>query len=533
MTPSDAQSSAAKVLVSDALSEIGLQTMRDAGLVVHANTGLSEDQLAAIIDGYDALIIRSATKVTPRVISAASKLKVIGRAGVGVDNIDVDAASRRGIVVMNTPLGNITSAAEHTIALLMAMARNVSAADNALKAGRWEKKKFTGVELNGKILGIIGMGKVGRIVARAAQGLGMRTLAHDPFLPERRARELNVELGELDDVLTQADFLTIHTPLNDRTRGMINAEALAKMKPTARLINCARGGIVDENALVHALESGAIAGAAMDVFAQEPLPPDSPLRTAPNIILTPHLGASTEEAQLKVAEAIARQVVAFFIEGKIENAINLGVTLTPEIKPFADLARTMGRFVSQMLGAPPVSLRCLARGKLASGDIQPLTVSALQGLLMTWHDHPVNIVNAPLVAEERGLTVTEEKSLTSPDYANLFRIEVKTEKRLHSIAGTVFEGRQVRIVEIDGFKLDLKPGGPVLVMFYPDRPGMVGKFGTILGNANINIAGMDVAREKKHGRACVVLAVDDPVPEDILEEIRKATGGGEAFLVET
>lgn len=529
----DAQTPQAKVLVSDSLSDVGIQIMRDAGLDVDVNTGLSEDELIKIIGAYDALIIRSATTVTPRLLAAATRLKLVGRAGVGVDNVNLDAATHKGVIVMNTPLGNITSAAEHAVALLMAVARNVSAADASVKAGKWEKKKFTGVELNGKTLGVIGMGKVGQIVTRAAHGLGMKVIALDPFLPERRARELNIELAQLDTVLAQADFLTLHTPLTETTRNLINAENLAKMKPTARLVNCARGGIVDEAALITALESGAIAAAAMDVFSAEPLPQDSPLRSAPNLILTPHLGASTEEAQVKVAEAIARQAVAYFNEGKILNAVNMGVTLTPEIQPFADLARTMGHFVSQMLAAPPVSLRCFARGKLASGDTQPLTVSALQGLLMNWHDQPVNMVNAPIVAEERGLTITEEKSLNSPDYANLFRIEVRTEKTVHSLAGTVFEGRQARLVEVDGFEMDIRPGGNILIMFYPDRPGMVGKFGTILGNAKINIASMDVGREQKHGRACVLLVVDDPVSPELLDQIRTATEGGEAHLVKT
>ena len=523
----------ARVLVADSLSEVGVQIMRDAALRVDVKTGLSEDELTELIGEYDALIVRSKTHVTARILDAADRLKIVGRAGVGVDNIDVEAASRKGVIVMNTPLGNISSAAEHAFALLMTVARNVAAADAAMKAGRWDKKQFTGVELCGKTLGIVGMGKVGQIVARVAQGLDMKVLAYDPFLPAKRARELGVELAGLDDVLARADFLTVHTPLTEKTRGLLNGEALAGMKPTARLINCARGGILDEAALVKALEEGKLAGAALDVFEQEPLPEESPLRSAPNIILTPHLGASTEEAQIKVAEAIAHQIGAFFTEGKIQHAVNLGVTLTPEIEPFAELARTMGHFVSQMLSAPPVSLKCTARGKLASGDTRSLTVSTLQGLLMNWHDQTVNMINAPLVAEERGITVTEEKTLDSPDYAGLFRIEVETEKAVHSAAGTVFEGREARLVEIDGFEMDIRPGGPVLVMFYPDKPGMVGKFGTILGSADINIASMDVGRKEKHGRACVALSVDDPVPADVLEQMRECTGIGETYLIET
>ena len=522
----------AKVLVADALAEVGIEVLRDAGLDVDVNTGRSEDELVELIGPYEALIVRSATKVTARLLKFADNLKVVGRAGVGVDNVDVPAASSRGVIVMNTPLGNITSAAEHAVALLLALARNVAAADTSMKAGAWEKKKFTGVELSGKLLGVIGMGKIGQIVSRAALGMGMKVIAYDPFLPERRAMELGVEMVELDGLLGQADFVTVHTPLTEKTRNLLNEEAFGKMKPTARLINCARGGIVDEAALVRALNDGRIAGAALDVFEQEPLPEDSPLRSARNIILTPHLGASTAEAQVKVAEAIARQVAAFFNEGKIQHALNVSVTVTPQIQPFADLAETLGRFLSQIVGRPPQRLTCNTRGKIADGDTRALTVAALQGLLSNWHDQSVNLVNAPLVAEERGLAVTEEKSLDSRDYASLVRIEVETAEGVHSAAGTVFEGRQPRIVEIDGFGVDLKPGGTMLVMFYPDQPGMVGRFGTILGNAGINIAAMDVGRKEKHGRACVALSLDGPVPPPTLEEIRVCAGeGGLAFLV--
>ena len=521
----------AKVLVSDSLSEVGVAAMRDAGLDVDVNTGRSEDELVELIKSYDALIVRSGTKVTARILAAGERLKVVGRAGVGVDNVDVAAASRKGVLVMNTPLGNITSAAEHTVALLLALARNVPAADGSMKRGLWEKKKLTGVELRDKLLGLIGLGKVGQIVARAGQGMGMKVIACDPFLPERRAKELSVEMvGELDELLARADFITLHTPLTEKTRGLIGEAAFEKMKPSARLVNCARGGIVDEVALCRALEEGKIAGAALDVFEKEPLPEDSPLRSAPNLTLTPHLGASTAEAQVKVAEAIAHQVAAFFKEGKIQNAVNLSVTLTPELEPFANLAATLGRLVAQLLSNPPLRMKCTVRGKIAGGETRALCVSALQGLLSNWV-RSINLVNAPLVAEERGITVSEETSLDSPDYANLVRVEVDTGKRVHSAAGTVFEGREPRIAEVDGFDLDLKPGGIMLVMFYPDKPGMVGKFGTILGNARINIAGMDVGRKEKRGRACMALCLDDPVPPDVIAEITACTDSGEAYLV--
>ncbi len=520
-----------KVLVADLLSNVGIEVLKDGGLQADILTGRSEEELCEVIGSYDALIVRSATKVTARVIEAGNALKAIGRAGVGVDNVDVEAATRKGIVVMNTPLGNVTSAAEHAVALLLALARNVPAADSSMKAGRWEKKKFIGVELRDKLLGIVGMGKVAQIVTRAGIGLGMKVIAYDPFLPDRRAAELGVEMHSLDDLLSRADFISVHAPLTEKTRGLLGERALAKMKPSARLINCARGGIVDEEHLTRALREGRLAGAAMDVFEQEPLPPDSPLRNAPNIILTPHLGASTEEAQLKVAETIARQMVAFFKENKIHNAVNLAVTLVPELEAFAALAENLGRLLSQLLSKPPQRLTCSVQGRIAGGDIRALTVFGLQGLLANWHDQSVNLINAALVAEERGIQVTEQKSLHSTDYANSVRLVVNTADSEHEAAGTVFEGREQRIVEIDGFNVDLKPEGTLLVMFYPDRPGMVGRFGTILGDAGINIAGMDVGRKEKRGRACVALSVDDPVPPEVLEQIRACTGSGEAYLV--
>jgi D-3-phosphoglycerate dehydrogenase len=522
----------AKILVSDSLSDVGIEVLRRSGLDVDLNTGRSEDELVELIKEYDALIVRSATKVTARILEAGRRLKIVGRAGVGVDNVDVGTASRHGVIVMNTPLGNITSAAEHAVAMLLSLARNIPAADASMKAGKWDKKSFTGVELAGKLLGVIGMGKVGQIVARAAKGIGMDVCALDPFLPERRAKELGVALVDLEMLLTRSDIITVHTPLTDETRGLIGAKAFSKMKPGVRLVNCARGGIVDEAALVKALETGKVAGAALDVFGKEPLPADSPLRKAPNLILTPHLGASTEEAQAKVSEDIAHQIVAFFKEGKIQGAVNLSVTLIPELEPYAALAETLGRMVAQLMSQPPQRLTCSVRGRIASMDIHALSVYALKGLLANWQEQDVNLVNATLVAQERGLTLTEDKTIESPSYANLLRIEVGTDTTIHSVSGTVFEGRENRVVDIDGFTVDLKPEGIMLVMFYPDKPGMVGKFGTILGRAGINIAGMDVGRKEKRGRACIALSVDDPVPLDVVNEIRESTGeGGEVHIV--
>jgi len=520
-----------KILIADALSEVAISSLRETGLETDVKTGLSEDELVELIGNYEGVIVRSGTKVTARVLDAAKKLKVVGRAGVGVDNVDVEAASRRGVVVMNTPLGNITSAAEHALALLMALARNIPAADWSMKSGQWDKKRFAGVELAEKTLGVVGMGKIGQIVTRTMLAKGMKVLAFDPFLPERRARELGATLVEFDDLLARADFITIHAPLTDRTRDLFDAGAFGKMKKGVRIVNCARGGIVNEADLAKALADGKVAGAALDVFEQEPLPAESPLRGVPNVVLTPHLGASTKEAQEKVADAIAEQFALFFTTGKILNAVNLSVTLTPEIEPFANLARTLGSMLSQLSSKPPVRLLCSARGRIAAEDTHALAVSALQGLLSHWHDRTVNLVNAPMVAEERGIVITEEKSLESPSYANVVRVAVETDDGECSVAGTVFEGREPRITEIDGFVVDIKPEGHMIVLFYPDRPGMVGKFGTILGNADINIAGMDVGRKEKRGRACIALSVDEVVPPSVLDEMRKAIETGEAHLV--
>ncbi|MHC4249716.1 MAG: phosphoglycerate dehydrogenase, partial [Planctomycetota bacterium] len=371
----------AKVLVADKISTAGVDVLKNAGIDADVKTGLSEDEIVEIVPQYDGIIVRSATKITKRVIDAASKLAVVGRAGVGVDNIDLDAATAKGVVVMNTPLGNITSAAEHALALMMSMARHVPAADASMKAGEWNKKAFTGNELNGKTLGVVGLGKIGGIVSRVAQAAGMHVITYDPYLSPLRAQELDVEGVDLDTLLARADLVTIHVPLNDATRGLIGADEFAKMKPTARLVNCARGGVVDEDALVKALEEKQIAGAAVDVYAKEPLPAESPLRGAPNIILTPHLGASTAEAQEKVAEDLARQFVDYFTTGKILNPVNLAVTMQPHLVPFAGLAESLGSFASQMVqsGITRVEVGCYGEVGRSAEDGHVVAVSALQG----------------------------------------------------------------------------------------------------------------------------------------------------------
>ncbi len=514
----------AKVLVADKVSGAGVEILEEAGLQVDVKTRLSEDELVGIAAQYDAIIVRSAIAITKRVLDAGEKLRVVGRAGVGVDNIDVPAATAKGVIVMNTPLGNITSAAEHAFALMMSMARHVPAADASMKSGKWEKSSFTGTELEGKTLGIIGLGKIGGRVARVARALGMRLVAFDPYLSPRRAEELEVDIVDLDTLLAGADFVTVHVPLNDSTRGLIGREELAKMKPTARLVNCARGGIVDEEALAEALESRQIAAAAVDVFATEPLPGKSALRGAPNLILTPHLGASTAEAQEKVAEDLARQLVDFFTSGKICNPVNIEVTMEPHVVPFAELAETLGCFASQLVGGgiTRVEVGCYGEIGGSAADAHAIAVSALQGVLGRLVDETVNLVNASVVAESRGIELMEHRSDRARTFRNVVAVTVAGSSRERTVAGSLFEGGEARIVEIDGFDIDLRPAPWMLFMAYPDRPGMVGRFGTLLGEANVNIAGMSVGRKEKSGEAVVVLTVDDPVPEELLAKIRAA-----------
>lgn len=520
-----------KVLVADALSESGVAILRQGGLDVDVKTGQTEEQLCGLIGGYQGLVVRSATKVTAKVLQAGKQLQLIGRAGVGVDNIDLAAATQAGVVVMNTPFGNITSAAEHAIALLFSLARNVPRADRGMKTGDWPKKGLTGVELSGKTLGVIGMGKVGAIVVRVAKALDMQVLVFDPYLTPKKADELGVSKSELDPLLAQADFLTIHAPLTPETKGLLNKERLAKMKKSARIVNDARGGIVVEADLLAALNAGALAGAALDVFEQEPLDKDSPLRKSEQMILTPHLGASTEEAQERVAEDIAKQFVEFFRDGLIRYAVNISVALDPKVRPFARLAELLGAMGAQMSGGTAKTLKVGVYGKVATAETREITLCALKGLLGRTTGYPVTLVNAPGIAEARGIEVIENKSEKAPNYANLIVVGIEAQESEHTIYGTCFDGQEARIVRIDDFEIDLRPAEHLLLMFYPDRPGMVGKFGTILGESDINIANMAVGRREKRGQAVVALTLDDPVPEEVLERLRKAARIDELYMI--
>ncbi len=521
-----------RVLIADKVSEDVGRILQEEGIQTDFKPGRAEDEILTDIGGYDAMVVRSATKVTRRIIEAADRLRVIGRAGVGVDSIDCEAATEQGVVVMNTPAGNVVSAAEHTVGMLLALARDIPAAHAEVRQGTWNRSAHTGVELEGKTLGILGLGKIGQHVARVCRALGMRVLAHDPYINPDKAGELRVRLVGFDAILGDSDFLTVHTPATPDTMGMIDAEALGKMKPGARIINVARGGIVDEGALADALRDGRLSGAAVDVYSQEPVAVDNPLLEAPNVVLTPHLGASTREAQSKVAETIAKQIVAFFKEGVIQNAVNLAVHLEPELAPYGELAEALGLLAVQMCEREAVTrVKVACHGRIAHSNVRALAVSALAGVLRPATESNVNLVNASTIAQERGIELVEESSEQIRSYESLLSVETEAGDAVRRVSGTCFDGKTPRVVEIDGLAIDLKPAGTILIMRYDDRPGMVGKFGTILGNGNINIASMDVGRVEKGADAVVALTLDDPVPDPTIAAIRDAIAPKEIHLV--
>lgn len=515
-----------RVLVADAVAEEGLARLRE-GAEVEVRTGLAEPELCEIIGGYDAIVVRSQTQVTERVIAAGRRLRVIARAGVGVDNIDVPAATRHGVLVVNSGEGNTIAAAEHTVALLLALSRKIPQAAASLARGEWKRGKFVGVEVLNKTLGVLGLGRIGREVARRARGLGMQTIASDQFIsPELAARE-GVELVELEELLRRSDFLTVHTPLTRETRGMIGDAQLAMMKPGARLLNCARGGIVDEEALARALESGHLGGAALDVFAQEPPPPDHPLLRNERVVATPHLGASTEEAQVNVALDVAEQILAVMDGRPARNAVNvpaISAEAYARLEPYLRLGRRIGKLLAQLADGPPRAVAIAYSGELLALDAQPVTRAVLVGLLQPALEQPVNEVNAPLIAESRGIRLTESKTLGEHDSLTAMRVEVTGDEGSHAIAGTALSRSELRIREIDQFQIDLAPEGYMLLSRHHDRPGVIGAVGTILGQHEINIAGMHVGREGAGKRALMALTVDDPVPAPLLEEIREAMG---------
>ena len=510
-----------KVLVADALSEAGIEMLRKRGIHVDAKVGLNEDELVKIIVDYDGLIVRSATKATRRILEAGKNLKVVGRAGVGVDNIDEAAATERGILVMNTPAGNTLSAAEHTMALLLSLARQIPQAAASLRRGEWDRKTYAGVELAGKTLGIIGLGRIGREVASRAKAFQMRVVAFDPFISPEVAKELSVELGAMEKLFAESDFLTIHTPLTQQTERLLGAAELAKMKKGARVLNVARGGIVDEQALHDALKSGHLGGAALDVFQDEP-PKNSPLLALANFIGTPHLGASTQEAQEKVALQVAEQVAEYLAEGKIANAVNLTVPPHPLILPFIELTEHMGSFASQIGDGNPVEVHVECRGDVTKHNTHPIAVAGLAGVLSRASDERINLVNAEGKAKEHGLRLVHTQTTAIQDYTSSVRLTLKTNEGEVTLLGTHLARLGARVVEIQGFEVEFKPHGRFLVIQHRDQPGTIAKISSILGRENVNIAQMVVGRESARGKAFSILRVDDPIAPAILDEIRKA-----------
>ncbi|RVI47222.1 phosphoglycerate dehydrogenase, partial [Sinorhizobium meliloti] len=479
------------------------------------------EKLAEIIGNYDGLAIRSATKVTEKLIAAATNLKVVGRAGIGVDNVDIPAASRRGIIVMNTPFGNSITTAEHAIALMFAVARQLPAADGSTQAGKWEKSKFMGVEITGKVLGVIGAGNIGSIVCARAIGLKMHVIAYDPFLSKERAEEMGVVKVELDELLAQADFISLHVPLTDKTRNILNAEAIAKAKPGVRIINCARGGLVDEKALAEALKAGHVAGAGFDVFEVEPAT-ESPLFGLPNVVCTPHLGASTTEAQENVALQVAEQMSEYLVKGAVTNAINMpSITAeeAPILKPFIRLADVLGAFVGQVTESAIKEIEILYDGSTAAMNTKALTSAALAGLIRP-QVADVNMVSAPVMVKEKGVILSEVKRDKTGVFDGYIKLTVKTANQTRSVAGTVFSDGKPRFIQIKGINLDADVGNHMVYITNTDVPGMIGFIGSTLGDAGVNIANFQLGREKQGGDAIALLYVDGPVSEIVLDKLR-------------
>ncbi len=510
-----------KVLVSDKLSNKGLDVLKD--FHVDVKTGLSEDELVSIIGQYDALLVRSETKVTAKILQVADKLKIIGRAGVGVDNIDVIAATKKGVIVCNSPEGNTIAAAEQTFALLMSMARNIPQAHASLQKGEWKRSQFTGVELAGKTLGVVGLGKIGKRVVRYAQGVGMEILGFDPYVSDEQARQLGIKLMTLDDVLQTADFLTFHIPKTKETQNLIDKKKINSMKDGVYIVNCARGGIIVEADLRDALESGKVKAAAVDVFEVEPILDGNPLIGAKNIITTPHLGASTAEAQENVAIDVAQQVCSVLNGGEASAAVNipsLRRDLLDPVKGFMGLAEKLGLFMSQLIKDESISdVEISYIGEVADKEVAPLNLAILKGLLNYLEKGLVNFVNAETVARERGIKVKETKSTNGEDYRNLIHLKVKTSKASYDIGGTVFEDMGDVFVLINGLPVNLKPIGLILVVPNEDKPGIVGKIGTILGGSGVNIASMQVGRVKKAGSSIMLLNIDQSISEDVITTI--------------
>ena len=509
-----------RVLISDKMDPKAAAIFRERGIEVDEITGKTPDELKAIIGNYDGLAIRSSTKVTKDILAAATNLKVVGRAGIGVDNVDIPAATARGVVVMNTPFGNSITTAEHAIALMFALARQLPEADASTQAGKWEKNRFMGVEVTGKTLGLIGAGNIGSIVASRALGLKMKVVAFDPFLTPERAVDLGIEKVELDELLKRADFITLHTPLTDQTRGILSRENIAKTKCGVRIVNCARGGLIDEAALKEALDSGQVGGAALDVFETEPAK-DSPLFGTPNFISTPHLGASTSEAQVNVAIQVAEQMSDFLLLGGVTNAINmpsLSAEEAPRLKPYMALAESLGKLVGQVLGDDIKAVAIEVEGAAAQLNPKPITGAVLAGLMGTYSD-TVNMVNAPFLAKERGLDVREVRHDREGAYHTLVAVEATTSKGVRRVAGTLFGNNSPRLVELFGIEIEAELGGSMLYIVNTDTPGFIGKLGTALGEAGINIATFNLGRRAARGDAASLVAVDGQIGPNVVQAL--------------
>jgi D-3-phosphoglycerate dehydrogenase len=511
-----------KILVSDALHEKGVEVLEEVpGFEVEVNTSLTPEEFLGIIKNYDALVVRSSTKVTEEVIEAADRLKVIGRAGIGLDNVDIGAASKRGIVVMNTPDGNVITTAEHAVAMLMALSRNIPQAAASMRSRQWEKKRFRGRELFDKTLGVIGIGRIGRIVADRARGMKMNIIAYDPYIPAESIEKMGVEPVSLDELLARSDCITVHTPITPETRNLVNSECFAKMKRGTLLVNCARGGIVNEQDLFQALQQGIIAGAALDVFEKEP-PEDNPLLDLDNVIATPHLGASTDEAQENVAVAVANQIVDYLRTGTIRNAVNVpsveGEVLV-RLRPYLTLAEKLGSLLGQITKGGILELAVDYIGELAKYDTVPLTVSLTKGVLAPIIGDEVNFVNAPILAKERDIKISESKRTEAEDFTNLITVRMRTTDHENMVSGTTFGKQDPRIVRINDFRLEAPLVGHLLLIYNIDTPGTIGAIGTCLGHHRINIATMDVGQVIERGQNIILLRTDTPVPREVQQEL--------------
>jgi D-3-phosphoglycerate dehydrogenase len=516
---------APRVLISDKLSPAAVAIFKERGVEVDVKPGLDKEELAKIIGDYDGLAIRSATKVTAKLLEHAKKLKVIGRAGIGVDNVDIPAATARGVIVMNTPFGNSITTAEHAVALMFALARQLPAADASTQAGKWEKNRFMGVELTGKTLGVIGCGNIGSIVASRGLGLKMRVIAFDPFLGAERAAEIGVEKVELDELLKRADVITLHTPMTAQTKNILSAENIAKTKKGVRIVNCARGGLVDETALRAALDSGHVAGAAFDVFVEEPAT-KNPLFGHPNVVATPHLGAATSEAQENVALQVAEQMSDYLMRGAITNAVNFpSITAeeAPLLKPFIALAEGLGSFAGQLTDDPIAKITITFEGAVADLKIKALTSAAIAGLLRPSLED-VNVVSAPSIAAHRGIVVEEVTRAAAGDYESFITLSVTTAKQERAVGGTVFHDGKPRILSIKGIKVDAEFTPSMIYVTNEDKPGFIGRFASLLGEAGVNIATFALGRDKQGGSAIALVAVDGPVPDAVLAKVGQIPG---------